>query len=203
VVSAELNDKTNKSWNQGWPTVEAVAERTGVPNVDLLYRTMRLLATVGVFREFPGRRFSHTPSSALLRQDHPATLRQPAPSFSLSSSLPPSLPLMSSLMELHQIDGPVLVPVSLRVLVRSSSPDRNWRCASLHPTAIFFSSGLPDLVFLCQSWHSLTPTRARICGSTTTKRRTRKSLPTSRRCLMKSVVCPNAMRHSMSLLHAH
>jgi len=61
--------------SQGWPTVEAVAERTGVPNVDLLYRTMRLLATVGVFREFPGRRFSHTPSSALLRQDHPATLR--------------------------------------------------------------------------------------------------------------------------------
>jgi hypothetical protein len=53
--------------------VETVAERVGAKDVDLLYRTLRLLASVGVFREFPGRRFSHTPSSALLRSDHPAT----------------------------------------------------------------------------------------------------------------------------------
>lgn len=60
---------------KAWPSVESVAERVGAKDVDLLYRTLRLLASVGVFREFPGRRFSHTPSSALLRADHPATAK--------------------------------------------------------------------------------------------------------------------------------
>jgi hypothetical protein len=40
-----------------------------------LYRLLRVLAAIGVFREEEGRRFSNTPLSELLREDVPGSLR--------------------------------------------------------------------------------------------------------------------------------
>jgi len=42
---------------------------------DSLYRLLRALSAVGVFTEQPGRRFSLTPLSRLLRQDASGSLR--------------------------------------------------------------------------------------------------------------------------------
>lgn len=42
---------------------------------DHLYRLMRMLASIGVFSEQPGRRFSNSRLSACLRQDHPESVR--------------------------------------------------------------------------------------------------------------------------------
>jgi O-methyltransferase domain len=44
-------------------------------HADALYRVMRLLASVGVFAESPGRVFALTPRSELLRSDTPGSLR--------------------------------------------------------------------------------------------------------------------------------
>ena len=49
--------------------------RTVGANEDALYRVMRALETVGVFRETGNRRFEQTPMSDLLRSDHPQSLR--------------------------------------------------------------------------------------------------------------------------------
>lgn len=54
--------------------VEDLAEKTGT-NPDALYRTLRALASVGVFAEAPPRRFALTPVSAPLRSDHPQSMR--------------------------------------------------------------------------------------------------------------------------------
>lgn len=54
--------------------VEDLAEKTGT-NPDALYRTLRALATVGVFTEAPPRQFTLTPVSAQLRSDHPQSMR--------------------------------------------------------------------------------------------------------------------------------
>jgi hypothetical protein len=54
--------------------VEDLAEKTGT-NPDALYRTLRALASVGVFEEAPQRRFALTPVSAPLRSDHPQSMR--------------------------------------------------------------------------------------------------------------------------------
>ena len=44
-------------------------------NEDALYRLLRALATVGIFREVEGRSFVATPMSALLRSGHPRSMR--------------------------------------------------------------------------------------------------------------------------------
>jgi hypothetical protein len=44
-------------------------------HADALYRVLRLLATVGIFEEHDGRRFTHTEMSRTLRSDHPARTR--------------------------------------------------------------------------------------------------------------------------------
>ena len=54
--------------------VDVLAQKTGA-DADALYRILRLLASLGVFREEEGRRFAHNEASALLRQEHPSRLR--------------------------------------------------------------------------------------------------------------------------------
>lgn len=54
--------------------VSELAQKTG-SNADAFYRVMRLLASVGVFAELPGRTFALTPMSDLLRSDTPHSLR--------------------------------------------------------------------------------------------------------------------------------
>ena len=49
---------------------EQLSQKTGI-NEDRLYRIMRALSAVGVFRETEHRSFEHTPASELLRTDHP------------------------------------------------------------------------------------------------------------------------------------
>src|SRR5262249_16777980 len=44
-------------------------------NPDALYRVLRALASLGVFREEEGRRFAHTPLSEALRSDVPGSTR--------------------------------------------------------------------------------------------------------------------------------
>lgn len=58
----------------GPKTVDELAAATGA-NGDALYRVLRALASVGVFAETTERRFTLTPMAALLRQDHPLSLR--------------------------------------------------------------------------------------------------------------------------------
>lgn len=54
--------------------VEALAQMTGA-NADALYRVMRFLASIGIFRELDERRFGHTDMSSVLRHDHPSRAR--------------------------------------------------------------------------------------------------------------------------------
>jgi len=56
---------------------KTVAEIAGVckGKADALYRLMRAVATVGVFRETDPGRFEQTPMSDLLRTDHPQSIR--------------------------------------------------------------------------------------------------------------------------------
>lgn len=54
--------------------VEKIAERVGA-HAPSLYRVMRMLASFGVFAEFPGKEFCTTALSDTLRSDTPATLR--------------------------------------------------------------------------------------------------------------------------------
>lgn len=58
----------------GPKTADELAAATGA-NSDALYRVLRALASVGVFAETSEGRFTLTPMAALLRQDHPASLR--------------------------------------------------------------------------------------------------------------------------------
>jgi hypothetical protein len=53
---------------------EDIAPRVGAHSGSL-YRLLRTLSTVGVFRETDDRRFVATPMSDLLRTDHPCSLR--------------------------------------------------------------------------------------------------------------------------------
>ena len=59
---------------QGPKSVEDLARASQV-HADALYRVMRALATVGVFREGERRTFEQTPVSDVLRADHPMSLR--------------------------------------------------------------------------------------------------------------------------------
>jgi hypothetical protein len=54
--------------------VEEVARKTGA-HTDSLYRVLRMLASVGVFEERSGKRFSLTPVGEILRTDAPESLR--------------------------------------------------------------------------------------------------------------------------------
>lgn len=54
--------------------VEEIAAKTGA-HAPSLYRVMRMLASMGVFREEPGKRFALTPAGELLKSDAPGTIR--------------------------------------------------------------------------------------------------------------------------------
>jgi hypothetical protein len=54
--------------------VEDIAAKTGA-HAPSLYRVMRALASVGVFKEGPPRRFALTPAGELLKSDVPGTVR--------------------------------------------------------------------------------------------------------------------------------
>lgn len=57
----------------GPQAVEELAATTGAQS-DALYRALRALASLGVFREAPARHFVLTPLAELLRTDHPHSL---------------------------------------------------------------------------------------------------------------------------------
>jgi O-methyltransferase domain len=59
---------------RGPVSASELARQTGT-NADALYRVLRLLASVGIFAELPGRAFVHTPMSELLRTDVPGSVR--------------------------------------------------------------------------------------------------------------------------------
>ena len=54
--------------------IEQIAAKTGA-HAPSLYRVMRLLASMGVFKEAPPRHFALTPAGELLKSDAPGTLR--------------------------------------------------------------------------------------------------------------------------------
>jgi hypothetical protein len=54
--------------------VEEIAAKTGA-HAPSLYRVMRMLASMGVFKEVPGKRFALTPAGELLKSDTPGTMR--------------------------------------------------------------------------------------------------------------------------------
>jgi hypothetical protein len=54
--------------------VEEIAAKTGA-HAPSLYRVMRLLASMGVFREETGKRFALTPAGELLKSSAPGTMR--------------------------------------------------------------------------------------------------------------------------------
>jgi hypothetical protein len=60
--------------NDGPLTVKDLAQRTQT-HEDSLYRLLRALAGLGVFKEQEGMRFAQTPTSNLLRSDVPGSLR--------------------------------------------------------------------------------------------------------------------------------
>jgi hypothetical protein len=60
--------------SQGPKHVEDIARVCSV-NADILYRVMRAVASIGVFRELDHGRFEQTPMSNVLRADHPRSLR--------------------------------------------------------------------------------------------------------------------------------
>ncbi len=55
-------------------TVEEIAAKTGA-HAPSLYRVMRMLASMGVFKEEQGKRFALTPAGELLKSDAPGTMR--------------------------------------------------------------------------------------------------------------------------------
>jgi C-methyltransferase len=59
----------------GSPVPVSDLARACAANDDALYRLLRMLATAGLFRQWPGRRFSLTPLGELLRSDHPNSMR--------------------------------------------------------------------------------------------------------------------------------
>ena len=54
--------------------VEEIAAKTGA-HAPSLYRVMRVLASMGVFKEEQGKRFALTPAGELLKSDAPGTMR--------------------------------------------------------------------------------------------------------------------------------
>ena len=60
--------------NQTAVSIEQLAREVGA-HASSLYRVMRLLASFGVFEEYPGKRFAASALSETLRSDRPASLR--------------------------------------------------------------------------------------------------------------------------------
>lgn len=56
-------------------TARQLAERLGAKDHELVYRFMRHLSSIHVFKEYSARRFGHTDLSLLLRHDHPQSMR--------------------------------------------------------------------------------------------------------------------------------
>jgi hypothetical protein len=54
--------------------VEEIARKTGA-HAPSLYRVMRMLASMGVFKEEQGKCFTLTPAGELLKSDAPGTMR--------------------------------------------------------------------------------------------------------------------------------
>jgi hypothetical protein len=59
---------------QGTKSIEQLARNTGTDE-DNLYRLMRMLSSAGIFKELPGKNFANTPTSALLAEKHPNSMR--------------------------------------------------------------------------------------------------------------------------------
>jgi hypothetical protein len=59
---------------QGAQPIATLAKKTNT-NEDALYRSLRLLAMVGIFTETEPRYFALTPAAELLRSDHPQSMR--------------------------------------------------------------------------------------------------------------------------------
>ena len=73
VAKLEIADRVSN----GPKSVKELAEATKM-HEDSLYRVLRTLASRGVFFEEAGKRFRHTPASALLRSGVPGSLRMTA-----------------------------------------------------------------------------------------------------------------------------
>jgi len=73
VYAAAKFDIAGHLWD-GPKSAAELANLTGT-NEENLYRLMRFLASIDVFKEEPNRHFSNTETSALLAQQHPETLR--------------------------------------------------------------------------------------------------------------------------------
>lgn len=73
VYTAAKFDIAGHLWD-GPKSASELARLTGT-NEENLYRLMRFLASVDLFKEEPNRLFSNTETSALLAQQHPETLR--------------------------------------------------------------------------------------------------------------------------------
>src|ERR1044071_5612493 len=71
-VAAEL--KVADLLAKGALPVAELAKKTNTKE-DALYRSLRLLAMVGIFTETKPRHFALTPSAELLRSDHPQSMR--------------------------------------------------------------------------------------------------------------------------------
>jgi len=52
----------------GWPTAAEIGMKVGVKDSELMYRFLRGLASLGILREHPGKRVSHTEYSVLLNE---------------------------------------------------------------------------------------------------------------------------------------
>jgi predicted transcriptional regulator len=74
--------------------VEEIAAKTGA-HAPSLYRVMRMLASMGVFKEEQGKRFALTPAGELLKSDAPGTMRYFAtwPGHGFRCSAAPSVTL--------------------------------------------------------------------------------------------------------------
>jgi SAM-dependent methyltransferase len=78
MMSSALGAVTNlKIADQLAATPKPVAElaRTAGVKEDILYRALRALAPAGIFQETAPRVFANTPSSDVLREDHPQSVR--------------------------------------------------------------------------------------------------------------------------------
>src|SRR4029079_9979719 len=70
VARLEIADQLRN----GPKSVEDIGNAVGA-HPGALYRVMRALTTVGVFKETGNREFANTPASELLRRDHPDSVR--------------------------------------------------------------------------------------------------------------------------------
>jgi hypothetical protein len=75
AMRAALECNVAEALIEGPQDVFTLAERAGV-HADALYRTLRALATVGIFQEVAPRIFANTPASEAMRAGHPSMARE-------------------------------------------------------------------------------------------------------------------------------